>query len=777
MNFRRFGNASITVTLMLLAGNIYLNRDLNQQKLGEGPEGFPWPTDGLGQVTIGMEGRFRIDLEERVSGDEGSTERIPTMSVVGKDPRPEAGGMAFQSAVVKGFSTESDSSRPQVIARASQAWLPVQQVKGATTLDRTRPWKMIRPTVNFPGLAGGQDFQLTTTEALLNARSNGVSCPGEFRLSSPGLVLSGTGIRMDPSTGELHFGEVNGNLDWKITLDSGEALMGHTDGGGTFGPISEDQHALVLRSVDSCYMTLPESTAIPSRLETDGFEIYLQSNADSWRPQRLAGMGGTYWAGESGALSGGPVDGRWIADGKLGGLLVDGPILGHRFGQSGAGWLTASGGAYIQAKTEQIDLWEQVTLQQKNGQVHSEWAELGPGRKLKAGGEVLLLSQHGMAFADSLESIKNSADMKCADVLAYLVGEKLDTVRAPHLIFQEDGNIISEDRFSISGYRNARPWKLAGNSLRASNRNIPILAQANGSVKWDFPDGHIFASQVQVRENGQISAKGNPLLATLTSPNGAVIGIAQSCFMSGQQLSLSGNPRADFPASMLGLQGSRCLVSAENVNREMDGTWVFRGSVIFTGALTGSALTARIFPDGTLELTRHQEDIPMEATTVDGYKVRAKADWIRAHSGGKIELKFGIDAQATTPTGEVHRITGKLAEASRLEGWVAGEAKLWSGDLHCLGQRLWWASDEFEVARVFLQGGARFYHPQSEGRAHRLEISPEKKVLELHRNARHPTWMRLEDGRVITADWIRLDTVHMLFSSRNGIVNKSTSAK
>nr|MBC8406606.1 hypothetical protein [Planctomycetota bacterium] len=98
MNFKRLGNIGIAFTVALLMLNLYLNRERNSSPLGVGPDGFPWPTDGLGRVTVGMEGSFRIELEERQLTADG-TERVPKITIVGKDPGPGDNGLTFRHAL------------------------------------------------------------------------------------------------------------------------------------------------------------------------------------------------------------------------------------------------------------------------------------------------------------------------------------------------------------------------------------------------------------------------------------------------------------------------------------------------------------------------------------------------------------------------------------------------------------------------------------------------------------------------------------------------------
>lgn len=777
MNFKRLGNLGIAFTVALLALNLYLNREHNLKPMGTGPAGFPWPTDGLGQVTVGMEGSFRIELEERVPG-ETATERVPKMTIVGIDPGPEDGGMSFRQALVTSLAVaspvQSSSEQAQIVARAPRAWAAILSDEDGTRFDRTQHWRMYDPVVTFPALAGGQEFVLTTDLALLDPISNEVHCPGPFRLTSTGLELNGTGLRLDPQTGVIHFGEEDGQLDWIIASGKTE-FRGATDGGGSFRPLDETTHELHLNAIEQCWMKVPLANGASGRLEAGGLRVLLRNDNDKWLPQSLAGDGRTFWTSPLHSFSGGPVDGNWDAKQQLQGLLVDGPLVGQSFDtapEQSSGWLTSVGGGWIDPQSGKVDLWDRVTVDHGEGRVQSQRVAVGPGQRLLAEGDPFLLSQHGMVFAEQLMTIDKSSDLTATGVTAFPAGNKIDVMRSQLVVLSENGMIHSPVGFEMSGSRDGQDWQLRGNDLEASTGKVPILAQATGAVEWKLDNGRILGELVELLDNGQISARGKPMLAAFPVEGGSAIGSADSCFLSEDMLHLTGNPNVDFPALALGLAGSRCLIAADLVHRLADGSWSFLGNVVFTGSCQGTAQKVFLHADGGMEMFRLVHDKPFEATLRDGRTVIASAGWMYLHGDGRLELKEDLDLTLKTVDSGSQRMTGKYGELSRDDGWVTGSTQIWTHDLHAKANRLWWETDEFGKTLLHLEGHAEFAHPKGNGRAHKLDLDPITQEIEMHRSKRRKAWLKLVDGRVIDADWIRLDPVRMLLSSRQGSVTK-----
>ena len=770
MKFKRLGNFGIALTVALLALNLYLNHDGGPRSLGTGPAGFPWPTDGLGQVTVGLEGSFRIDLEERVPG-ETTTERVPTMTIVGIDPGPVEGGMTFRQALITSLSPQQEE---QVIARAPRAQLAVLTDENGTHLDRQRPWILSQPTVRFPALTSGQEFVLTAEEALLDPLTNEVTCPGEFVLTSAGMEWRGTGLRLDPESETIHFGEEDGRMDWKIA-NNGQTFRGHTDGGGTFQPRADGLHEINLNAKQDCWMNVPLSNERFGRLESEGLRVTLKNVGNEWLPQQLQGFGQTYWNSTEQTFAGGVVEGSWDEQQKLRGLLVDGPLVGHTF-DDGGGWLTSVGGAWVDPEMGTIDLWDRVAVNRMEGHVQSQRVSIGDANYMQADGDPMLLAQQGMIFAHQFKTLNDDYDLQATDVLAYPSSAKIDVMKSPSVVLK-DGMIHSPTGFDMDGSLDGKDWQLHGTQLQAYNGKVPILAKASGAVEWKLDSGRILGDRVDVMENGQLSARGNPMLATFPVEGGSAIGSAETCFMSEDKLCLSGSPNVDFPAATVGLSGSRCLISSDLAYRNPDNSWSFLGNVKFSGACQGTAQNVYIYADGRMEVQRHHSDQPFEATLQDGQSIIAQAGWMMMHPDGKLELKEKLDLTLIQIDGSRQRLVGEFGELAADSGWVTGNAQIWARELHAKGNRLWWDSDEFGKTMLHLVGHTEFTHPQAAGRAHQLDFDPLTQEMEMHRNDRRKAWLSLSDGRVVEADWIRLDPTRMLLSSRQGRVTKAPSVE
>ena len=91
MSARFFGRLALLLIVLVLIADVLRNLPGEAKPLGRSPDGFPWPTRGLGEISLGMEGRFLLDLEERLESGDGA-DRVPQMSLAGTDPRPRNGG-------------------------------------------------------------------------------------------------------------------------------------------------------------------------------------------------------------------------------------------------------------------------------------------------------------------------------------------------------------------------------------------------------------------------------------------------------------------------------------------------------------------------------------------------------------------------------------------------------------------------------------------------------------------------------------------------------------
>jgi hypothetical protein len=783
MSSRHLGQFGIVATLIVLSGNLWFNLRAPEREIGARPEGFPWPSDGLGEITIGVEGAFKIDLEERVLTEEDAAQRVPNMTVIGRDPRPQNSGMGIFDAEITSYSfqaaqlsVEPFATHPQVAVKAPRAWAPMVLRNGVSTLDRSRPWTFYQPVVTFPGLAGGKDFVLETDEAQLNPRNNEVRCPGRFVLHSPGLRIVGFGLRLDPDSAELHFGEIDGRLDWEMELAEGGAIRGHADGGGSFRALDEERLVLQLNAKEVCDLTLPPSTHMPGRLETKGMKIFLRSSGDHWQPERLEGQVSTHWTGEEAILSGGPSDANWNKLGQIQGLLIDGPIMGIHMGPK-AGWLTAVGGAHLEAVSGELYLWRKVNLFHPESQVRAAWARVEQDQSLQAGGGVMTLNSQGMALAKEFHTLPDGKTMAVGNVLVFPSVPELDVLQAPTLILGQDGSFNAPESFSLSGVDTHAQWHLSGQNLVAKRTPGTLVIQAFGAIRCLHQDTVVLGDAVQMRGRQRITVTGQPATATIPLKEGVARAQAKRCLLIGDQIHLSGQPRVEIPAKALGLQGGSVFIRADSIRRDQLGAWHLMNAVEFSGAMTGTARSASWTPGGLLSIQSRLHDQPIAATLNDGSSFIGRADLIEAYPDGPVDLMGNIDVSQTPILGGTRRITGHRAHLEKESGWLSGDARIRDELVDAMANRIWWQLDPGNPNVLHLDGGARFFHALGKGRARRIDYFPELNSIELHGGPRRLAWMSTEDGRKIEAKWIQVDLIQFLISSRMGQVHKGAVQK
>jgi hypothetical protein len=778
MRIRQLGQFGIVATLIVLSGNLWFNLRAPDRAIGARPEGFPWPSDGLGEITIGVEGSFEIELEERVLTEDDAAERVPDMTVIGRDPRPERSGMGIREAQITSYSYEGlgksqagFSASPQVVVNAPTAWAPMKMRNGVSTLDRSRPWTFMEPVVTFPGLAGGKDFVLEANRAQLDPRNNEVRCPGRFVLRSPGLRIVGFGLRLDPELGELYFGETDGRLNWEMELADGGVIRGYADDGGSFRSIDDERLILQLNAKESCFLTLPSNAIMPGRLETKGMNIFLRSSGDHWQPERLEGQVSTHWTGVETTLSGGPCDANWDQIGQIQSLLIDGPIMGINLGAEG-GWLTAEGGAHIDAASSELYLWRKVNVFHPESRMRAEWARIDQNQQVEAGGGVMTLNNQGMAMSRELHSLPDGKTMASGNVLVYPSAPELDSLHAPTLILSQDGSLSAPKTFALGGADGASQWKLSGQQLTAKRTPGTLVIHALGAIRCQHQDTVVLGDEVQMRGRQRITVTGKPAIATIPLEQGVARAQASRCVLIGEQIHLSGDPVIEIPAAALGLRGDRVFIHADSIRRDESGTWHLVNEVRFSGAMSGTARSASWKPGGLFSIQSRLHNQPISATMVDGSSIAGRADLIEAYPEGPVDLIGNVDAQQTPEVGASRRITGHRAHLEKESGWISGDARVRDELVDATARRIWWANAVGVTQVLHMEGRAKFTHQLGRGRAERIDYSPDGNYLELHSSARRLAWMSTEDGRKIEAEWIRVNLEQFLISSRNGSVQK-----
>ena len=795
MRLRFFGRIALLLVVLLLVADSIRNLPEPAEPLGEGPEGFPWPTRGLGEITLGMEGRFLLDLEERVETSESAALRVPKMSLAGTDPRPQNGGMVTSDAVIRSFaSADTTLDTPQdpqarVIVHAPEAWMPMSvSADGARELDRTRPWRFKNPEVLLPALGGKQEFLLETSEAELDPVTNEVFCPGAFTLSSAGLRFEGTGLRLSPNDDRVRFGETDGRIAWQLEMETGGVLRGYSDGGGELYAISESRSAMEMHAEALCWIELPLESGLPGRLETDGFLLGLSNSPasttdkpneetpedaqqDRWVPQTLDGLGTTFWSGGARVLQGGPSAVDWNDQGELIGLLIDGPILA-RVLDRGSGWNTAQGGAHIDAANGALSLWDRVVARASTASIYADRTTVDAEKVLQADGDLVVVTPHGLSFAEDLTSSGEQEQLWLSQVTGYPNNAEVDRIEAPRMRAGSDQSAEIPTSFVLRGHFGEEAWQFEGarleSHLDSAGRQV---ASARGGVTGTVGAANWKGETLNLRE-GRLALRGYPCEVDMPlETGGRVFGTAEHASLVEGVLRLRGAPQVRIPAAALGLAGEFLHLQARHVEQQADGSWLFEHDVIFSGACEGSARRVTWRADGSFLIERASDDATIVAHREDGSKVFLRARTIDGHPDGPLLLSSAVDIKFEPGNGDPSlHLTGTRALFATTGGTIEGPVKIKQGDREAAAQRVEWTGDpRTEPYLVHFYGDASFTTPEGAGRAHRMRYDSLGDALELFRG-RRSAWLQLSPTRELEADWFRYGLTDRLVQSRNGTV-------
>lgn len=786
MSARFFGRLALLLIVLVLVLDVLRNLPGESEPLGESPDGFPWPTRGLGEISLGMEGRFLLDLEERVeSGDRA--DRVPQMSLAGTDPRPRDEGMVLRDAEIRSFGDGDQQGVVRVQVDAPEAWVPMSvAADGTRELDRTQPWRFREPVVVLPGVGGSQDFVLETDEAELDPVTNEIYCPGPFLLRSAGLRFQGRGLRMTPEADTVRFGEIDGRLSWELDLPEGGMLRGATDNGGELSLLSETEALLVMRASEQCWLELPEEAGLPGRLETSGFLLSLftppqaeasegEAEVDArdapWAPRHLDGEGETFWFSPTQVLLGGTSAVDWNDSGDMLGLLIDGPILARAI-EPASGWNTARGGAHLDADTKELSLWDRVTARTANASVYTDLARVDGEENLFAEGELVVATAQGLSFANGLESSREEESLWLSEVIGFPVTPEVDRIQAPRMRADADQAAEIPADFVLSGQLDGEAWNFEGASLSSrldsAGRQV---ATARGGVHGTIGEAKWTGETLNLRE-GRFALKGAPCTVEMPLESGGfALGHAETATLAQGVLRLYGQPQVRVPAASVGLAGEFVTISARQVERQADGRWTFDHDIRFDGACLGEARRAEWWPDGRFRIERNRDDEILIAQLEDGSVAKIHARVIEGKPDGPLSMSSELDLRLQRSEQEPEaRVQGTRAEFRQDGGTIEGPVQFEQGVRTASAQRVEWEGDPtLGPYVVYLQGNAAFAAPEGEGKAHRMRYDSAEDALELFRG-RRPAWLLLQGTRDLTADWIRAIVGERLIESRNGRV-------
>ena len=790
MSARFLGRLALLLIVLVLITDVLRNLPGEAKPLGKSPDGFPWPTRGLGEISLGMEGRFLLDLEERIENGDGA-DRVPQMGLAGTDPRPRNGGMALRDAEIRSFGEGDQQGVVRVQVDAPEAWVPMSVAEdGTRELDRTQPWRFEQPVVLLPGLGGAQDFVVETEEAELDPLTNEVYCPGSFELRSAGLRFQGRGLRMTPEADTVRFGELDGKLSWELDLPEGGMLRGATDNGGELSLLSETEALLVMRASEQCWLELPEEASLPGRLETSGFLLSLFTPPEeeapaedepvdardaTWAPRHLDGEGETFWFSPTQVLLGGTSAIDWNESGDMLGLLIDGPILARAI-EPASGWNTARGGAHLDAESNELTLWDRVIARTGNASVYTDLARVDGEENLFAEGELVVATAPGLSFANGLESSRDDESLWLTDVVGFPVTPEVDRIQAPRMRVDADQAAEIPSEFVLSGQLDGEAWNFEGASLSSRlDSTGRQVATARGGVHGKIGEATWTGETLNLRDS-RFALKGAPCTVEMPLESGGfAVGRAETATLAQGVLRLYGQPQVRVPAASLGLAGDFVTISARQVERQADGRWTFDHDIRFEGACQGEARRAEWWPDGRFRVERNRDDEILIAQMEDGSVTQIHARVIEGKPDGPLLLSSELDLRLHSEGEPQARAQGARAELRQDGGTIEGPVLFEQGERSARAQRVEWEGNPSSGPYVvYLLGNASFESPEGSGKAHRMLYDSEEDALELFRG-RRPAWLLLQGTRDLTADWIRAIVGERLIESRNGRVTPHQS--
>lgn len=761
------------LVLFLFFLNALLHIDWAEQETRLGPEGFRQNVKSLGVIETAFEGPISILAEDRIEQSDGTISRVPAMRIQGHDPSPEDDSMRLFEVHVVAFGDKGIHGIPRYEIHGPSALLPTDSASNLLSLDRTLPWVFEKPTLVFPAMTDGKDFTLEAEMAFLSPLSGIVRCKGAYTLSSPGLLIQGVDITLNPKDRAILFGQKNGNTEWSVELEPNIWLTGNNDGGGRFYS-DQKKSWLELHAKKKCLAIFPENSTMPGTLHTNGLQLELAGTKSGWAPQKLDALTPTQWQGKSEHLIGNQAQLTW-KENTAHELVIRGPVSATFFRREEQ-IAKASQQAVLDSKTGDLELWGKVHVQRNLGSLRADWAKIH-AKTWEAKGQVHYQGEEGELFADEAFSRPFDGIFAKGNAAAHPSKPGLDILRASTIQLTPNGNLQVPQRFRLEGRDEGNAWSVEANSLETRPTSEDIHSLARGEVIWQR--GELIARGDELLQRGGrrsvLTGKAKaPAHATFPLEEGLAKAEAMRFVLSGETLHLQGKPSLSLPAKAIGLSGDHLFIHAKFINRLENGQWEFIGNVHFTGALQGEAKRALWTPQDSLFFLGEDRLLRFEGERLDGSPFQVFAKEVTFFKNGNSLLAGDAEIHCHPRRAQSSlQITAHTIQFTESGGKAEGQVQLTTSTHAGEAARIDWQRPSPEQLAIQLQENAHLICPEGEVFGDHINYEPQAALLRAQSENGAQAKLLLKDGREILSPWIHFDMNQRLLSTGKATVSRT----
>ena len=775
--WRLAGFAVLGAVGLLLLRDV-LGRPAPQPAVPPPPPGLERRDPDLGTVEIAFDGPVAFEVEERVAGGGGRTRRVPAWRIAGEDSRLDPDG----SARLLGARMERLDGGLRVAS--PQLRLPLDPEGQGLSLAEGRPWILESPELEIPGVLGGRRFRLIAPEVELDPDSRALRADGPFRLEGPGLLLEGTGLRYDPATGILHFGEEDGRLQGRLEGRDGGIHGFGAAAGGRLEPREGGQRLLLPGGGEGPgpWLSLPASSGLKGIFRTGGLRVDLAAEEPGTALEEVRGAAPTAFEGPSERFWG-ETSRLLFRDGRVDAWILEGPVLAWSGGgeRGWSGWLRGGGPASYEPGRDLFSLAGGVTAWGDTGFLEAGWLRVQGGER-HAGGGVFARTPEGAVRCEELHPLAGGAWRILGPAVLYPAGGDgfLEAAAAEEITYDPGGETRLRGEVRVRGRREGESWSLQADALDLTGERV----DARGSIVWMQGENRLAGSSLYFRDPSQAELRGSPARAVLglEEGNGATEASAARMVFAGGRPILDGGPSIEVPAEAFGMSGPPVVVQARLMRQLEDGTWELLRDVRFSGSLSAGADEARWTPGGELLLLGKGNPVRVRGLREEGRSLEMGArEELRLRPDGEVRLREDAwavlrslpagpgdegEAGAAERSGETAaagpredlRIRGDEAAFGRRAGWFEGGVRFESPaqGLRGAADRVEW-SEAPGASVLRLLGGADLEHPEARARAAVVEYRPEEELLLLQGSPEAPARLERPDGSVFLGEWVRFD--------------------
>lgn len=766
--------------------------------------GFGVGLENLGRAQTVIRGELDMRGYRAVPTADGGKLRVPSIRVTGHDPEPTDVGDWMRCTDVRITPFEADGKTVSFRVSCPEARIALVGESDRPKPDMRRRWLMVQPLLRSTRFGSGKELVLRADSAEIDPQSGELFTAGPFELLMEGLEVRGHGLRTEPETGRVYFGETGRGdaLEWVLETAEGRVFHGRSDSNGVFARQGEGAALLELHAVEASSMVFPPDSPLPGELASRGMRLWLESRETGWEPVRAEGLESTRWRGSNAWLVGGAWSGRWFGE-EFQGLAVAGPLRALfraerpiRMAAGGGAFVAPLGGEVAPDAGEpaaHVYLHGGAYLDDLENRIHAAWIDWDPAAQERAlggretppvaGGGFYLESPQGSAFSRSAARYGRDGWRLDGAVVIYPKDARGDRVTASTARLAGDGSLLLDGGFTVRGMLPGGPARLEGNRLALEQRRSVARSRATGNVRVTTADASFLGRELFVvsGEREQVELVGDPATAETVIESGERISSrAGRMVLADQELFLSQEPVILIPASALQLEGEDVLLRSPRMRRREDGAWVLSGGVTFSGGLEGRCATLEWTEDKGMHLRAGGEvgaRVTLSGRRTDAGNFLFEARNLFLDPNGTIRLDGTAVAELSGGEWELGGLAGST-DRIRLEGengQIAGNggffdlgARLTAGQLVATAHRIDWLAADGRPTSITLRGDAEVDSPEATGRGETINYRVADSNLRLDGAADRPAVLTLAQGRTVIGEWLEMDLVNYLVSAGPG---------